>query len=278
LGNELRVIIIGEKINGTRKEVGHAIRARDEKKIQALAKIQTDAGCDFLDVNAGTPSDREPEDMVWLVETIQAVYETPLCLDSANPKALRAGLEQVKTPAMINSVNGEQSRIDGILPLACEFRTNLILLPIDQTGIPKTSDGRMIIIEKMVNLAKAGGMPEDRLFIDPLATAISTGTDGALMTFDTIQKIRKMYPNAHITIGLSNISYGMPLRPIINQSFLSMVVLSGLDSAIINPNDRQLRGTMLAAEMLVNRDKSCQMFGQAFSSDAIGVEKTNITK
>jgi len=272
------MIVIGEKINGTRKEVGHAIRMRDEKKIQALAKIQSDAGCDYLDVNAGTPADREPEDMAWLVKTIQAVCETSLCLDSANPKALHAGLEQVETTAMINSVNGEKSRIGGIFPLVCEFSTNLILLPINETGIPKTSEGRMIIIDKLVELAKKGGMHEAQLFIDPLATAISTGTDGALVTFDTIQKIRKIYPNAHVTIGLSNISYGMPLRSIINQSFLSMAVLSGLDCVIMNPNDRQLRGTMLAAEMLVNRDRRCQIFGRAYRSGSIGPEPTDITK
>ncbi len=266
------MIVIGEKINGTRKEVGQAIPARDEKKIQALARMQVDAGCNFLDVNVGMPPDREPVDMVWLVKTIQAVCEIPLCLDSANPEALRAGLEQIHAPAMINSVSGEQSRIDGILPLACEFKTELILLPLDEAGIPKTSDGRMAIVEKLVRLAKAGGLSEDQLYIDPLATAIGTGTDAAMVTFDTIGKIRKVFPGAHVTIGLSNISFGMPLRSLINQAFLSMAVLSGLDSAIMNPNDRQLKGTMLAAEMLSNKDRYCQKFSRAYRSGKIGSE------
>ena len=271
------MIVIGEKINGTRKAVGHAIQARDQETIQALARAQADAGCDFLDVNAGMPPDREPEDMVWLVQTILSVCEIPLCLDSANPEALRAGLTSINSPAMINSVSGEQSRIDGVLPLACEFGTSLILLPLDETGIPKTSDGRMAIAEKLVGLAKAGGLSEDQLYLDPLATTISTGTDAALVTFETIVKIRKTFPEAHVTIGLSNISFGMPLRSIINQSFLSMAILSGLDSAIMNPNDRQLKGAMLAAEMLVNKDKHCQKFSRAYRAGKIGSE-TAVTK
>jgi len=271
------MIVIGEKINGTRKAVGHAIQTRDKETIQALARVQADAGCDFLDVNVGMPPDREPGDMVWLVKTIQAVCETPLCLDSANPEALRAGLTSINAPAMINSVSGEQSRIDGILPLACEFGPSLILLPLDETGIPKTSDGRMAIAEKLVGLAKAGGLSEDQLYLDPLATTISTGTDAALVTFETIVKIRKTFPEAHVTIGLSNISFGMPLRTLINQSFLSMAILSGLDSAIMNPNDRQLRGAMLAAEMLSNKDRYCQKFSRAYRAGKIGSE-TAVTK
>ncbi|MBU1168500.1 MAG: dihydropteroate synthase [Proteobacteria bacterium] len=267
------MIVIGEKINGTRKAVGNAIRARDKQLIQDLAKHQVDAGSDFLDVNAGTPRDREPDDMVWLVETIQEVCETPLCLDTANPKALLAGLKQVRFPTMVNSVTGEKPRIDGILPLACEFKTNVILLPIDDGGIPKTSNSRMVIIEELVNLAKGGGLLEEQLYIDPLAIAISTGTEGALVTFDTIRKIREMYPKAHVTIGLSNISFGMPLRSIINQSFLSMLVLSGLDSAIMNPNDRLLKGTMLASEMLVNKDRHCQTFSRAYRSGALNIHE-----
>jgi 5-methyltetrahydrofolate--homocysteine methyltransferase len=271
------MIVIGEKINGTRKAVGQAIQTRDKETIQALARIQMDADCDFLDVNAGMPPDREPEDMVWLVQTILSVCEIPLCLDSANPEALRAGLAGINAPAMINSVSGEKSRIDGVLPLACEFGTSLILLPLDETGIPKTSDGRMAIAERLVGLAKAGGLSEDQLYLDPLATAISTGTDTAMVTFETIQKIRKAFPGAHVTIGLSNISFGMPLRSLINQSFLSMAILSGLDSAIMNPNDRQLKGTMLAAEMLINKDKYCQTFSRAYRSGKIGSE-TAVTK
>jgi 5-methyltetrahydrofolate corrinoid/iron sulfur protein methyltransferase len=264
------MIIIGEKINGTRKAVALAIRERNADFIGNLAKSQVEGGSAFLDVNAGTAPERESEDMSWLVTTIQEVCDAPLCLDSANPKALRAGLDLVTHSPIINSVSGERLRIEGVLPLALEYKTSLILLALDDTGIPNTADGRMKIVDRLVDISMAGGLPEDKLYIDPLVTAISTGTDSALITFETIRKIRLAYPHAHITSGLSNISFGMPLRPLINRTFMAMAVQAGLDSAIADPNDRGLIETMMAAEMLVGKDKYCQNFNRAFRGGRIG--------
>lgn len=268
------MIIIGEKINGTRKAVARAIRERDDKFIRDLAASQAGAGSIFLDVNAGTAPDREPEDMVWLVNNVQAVCDIPLCLDSANPKALKAGIEIVHQTPLINSVSGEKNRIEGVLPLALEHKTGLILLALeDGTGIPETSDGRMKVVDRLVNLAVKGGLSEDQLYIDPLVTAISTGTDNALTALETIRRIRAVYPKVHITSGMSNISFGMPLRGLINQTFMSMAIQAGLDSAITDPTDRQLLGVMLAAEMLMGKDKFCQSFSRAFRNGRIGTEK-----
>jgi hypothetical protein len=162
------MIIIGEKINGTRKAVARAIRERDTDFIQDLAKSQAEAGSHYLDVNAGTAPGREAEDMAWLVDTVQDVCDTPLCLDSANPAALRAGLELVKAPPMINSVSGEKPRIEGVLPLALEFKTNLILLALDdETGIPTSCEGRMKIVDRLVGLAKDGGLAESTALCGP---------------------------------------------------------------------------------------------------------------
>lgn len=274
ISNEVRMIVIGEKINGTRKAVGAAIRERNAGFIEELALSQVEAGSHYLDVNAGTAPEREPDDMSWLVSTIQNVTETPLCLDSANPKALRAGLELANKTPIINSVSGEKPRIDGVLPLALEYRTGLILLALDDTvGIPNTAEGRMEIVHKLVAMAKEGGLSEGQLFVDPLVTAISTGDANAKITYDCIKKIRNDYPEAHITCGLSNISFGMPLRSLINQTFMSMCIQIGLDSAIIDPNDRNLKGVMLAAEMLMGKDKYCQSYSKAFRANAIGPKK-----
>lgn len=268
------MIIIGEKINGTRKAVAQAIKDRDAAFIQQLALTQAEAGSAYLDVNAGTSPEREPEDMAWLVTTIQDVCDTPLCLDSGNPNALRAGLAIAKQTPMINSVSGEKPRIEGVLPLALEYGANLILLALDdETGIPETSDGRMKIVDKLVELAKKGGLTEGQLFVDPLVTAISTGTGNAMITFDTITKIRTAYPECHITSGLSNISFGMPLRHLINRTFMAMVIQAGLDSAIMDPNDKKLLEVILAAEMLMGKDKFCQNYSRAYRSGRIGDEK-----
>jgi 5-methyltetrahydrofolate--homocysteine methyltransferase len=212
--------------------------------------------------------------MAWLVTTIQEACDTPLCLDSGNPDALRAGLAIAKQTPLINSVSGEKPRIEGVLPLALEYGTNLILLALDdETGIPDSSDGRMAIVDKLVGMATSGGLTEEQLYVDPLVTAISTGTDNAMITFDTISKIRATYPKCHITSGLSNISFGMPLRQLINRTFMAMVIQSGLDSAIMDPNDRHLVEVILAAEMLMGKDKFCQNYSRAYRSGRIGDEK-----
>jgi len=268
------MIIIGEKINGTRKAVAQAIRERDTAFIRGLAKSQSDAGSAFLDINAGTSIDREPEDMAWLVTTVQEACDTPLCLDSANPKALRAGLDIVKNPPLINSVSGEKQRIKNVLPLALEYRTGLIILALDdEAGIPGTCDGRMKIVDRLVRLAIEGGLTQEKLYIDPLVTAISTGTDNAMITLDTIRRISWAYPRCHITSGLSNISFGMPLRHVINRTFMAMAVQAGLDCAIADPNDRELYEVMLAAEMLMGKDKYCQGFSRAYRTGRIGPVK-----
>jgi len=264
------MIIIGEKINGTRKSVAKAIRDRDVTFIEELAKSQTDAGSSYLDVNAGTAPEREPEDMRWLIEVIQEVSELPLCLDSANPHALKAGLESVNKLPLVNSLSAEKKRIEGILPLLDDFDFELILLALDDNGIPATSEGRLVIIRTLVDLVKSKGLLEEKLFVDPLVTAISTGTENAKLTFETIKQIKDEYPLCHVTGGLSNISFGMPLRPLINRYFMSMAIQMGLDSAIINPNDRELREAMMAGELLMGHDRHCMTFNRSFRAGKIG--------
>lgn len=265
------MIIIGEKINGTRKSVKKAIKERDGDFIQQLAKEQTAAGSSYLDINAGTPPRQEPEDMVWLIENAQAVSDLPICLDSANPDALSAGLKIVERTPLINSLSGEKTRIEGILPLALEYKTSLILLALDDTaGIPETGKERLKIVDKLVAMTLEGGLTEDQLFVDPLVTAISTGTKSALTTFETIKGVKAKYPKAHVTSGLSNISFGMPLRAPINRTFLSMCVAVGMDSAIANPNDRELMTAIMAAELLMDKDRYCMNFNKAFRAGRIG--------
>jgi 5-methyltetrahydrofolate corrinoid/iron sulfur protein methyltransferase len=268
------MIVIGEKINGTRKAVGAAIRERDAERIKQLALDQVQAGSAYLDVNAGTSPEREPDDMAWLVTTIQEAVDVPLCLDSANPEALRAGLALVRKTPLINSVSGEKPRIDGVLPLALEYKTGLILLALDDTvGIPDTSKGRLDIVHRLVAMAKQGGLEEDQLYVDPLVTAVSTGDKNALLTFEAIRMIKQSYPEAHVTCGLSNVSFGMPLRSLINQTFVAMCIQMGLDSAIIDPNNRDLTGVIAAAEMLMGQDKYCQRFNRAYRAGKIGPQK-----
>ncbi|MGO9572686.1 MAG: dihydropteroate synthase [Desulfomonilaceae bacterium] len=268
------MIIIGEKINGTRKQVAYAIQQRDADFIRELAERQFESGASYLDINAGTLPEREPEDMVWLVGVVQeAVPDGTLCLDSANHKALRAGIEKAAKAPMLNSLSGEQSRVDGVLPLACEFQTELIVLALDDKGIPKTSEGRLDIVRRLVEMTRKGGLPDEKLYIDPLVMAISTGTENGNITLETCRKLLEEFPKVHLTCGLSNISFGMPLRPMLNQAFMVLAIQAGMDSAIINPEERELRGIMMAAETLVGKDRHCMNFNRAFRAGKIGPKR-----
>lgn len=268
------MIVIGEKINGTRKQVAGAIANRDADFIHDLALRQFQSGASYLDVNAGSLPEREPEDMAWLVQTVQeAVPDATLCLDSPNHAALRTGIEKAGKTPMLNSLSGETFRVDGVLPLACEFGTELIVLPLDDNGIPRTSDGRMDIVRRLVEMTRSGGLPDEKLYVDPLVMAISTGTDNGNITLETCRKIKEEFPKVHLTCGLSNISFGMPLRSILNQAFMVLAIQAGMDSAIINPEERELRGIMMAAETLLGKDRHCLNFNRAFRAGKIGPKR-----
>ena len=269
------MIIIGEKINGTRKKVAEAIAGRDEALIRELAAGQFKAGAAYLDVNAGTLPAREPEDLVWLIElTHQAAPEAVICLDSANPEALAAGLERVRSydppKMMINSLSGERKRIEGVLPLAAKYGTELIVLGLDDTGIPTTVEGRLEIIRRLVLLCRENGLADSQLFIDPLVMTISTNIQSGLVTLDTIKAVRAEFPEAHLTCGHSNISFGMPLRSIINQAFMALTIYAGLDSAISDPENRDLKAATLATEALLGLDRHCLKFNRAYRAKQIG--------
>ena len=256
--------IIGEKINGTRKLVGKAIAERDSAFIQNLAKKQVDGGAHWLDVNAGTRPDREPDDLVWLVNLVQEVTDVPLCLDSANPKALRAAMKEVKKTPMINSISGEPSRLEGILPIVAEFQTPVIALCMDDKGIPSTTEGRLEKIQRVIEETRKAGIPDENLYIDPLAMTIATNINAGNIIFDTMRCIHEQFPKSHMACGLSNVSFGLPVRALINRTFLALAISAGLDAAIIDPNDRELQAAMYATELLLGRDRHCLNYTRAY--------------
>jgi 5-methyltetrahydrofolate--homocysteine methyltransferase len=264
------LLIIGEKINGTRKEVAAAIAARDADKIRDLARTQVEAGANYLDINAGTSPALEPEAMSWLVRTVQQEVDTPLSIDTPNPVALAAALAEVKQTPLVNSISGERERLERILPLAAEHGCPLIMLALDDTGMPKTVDDRMRVIGQLLERTDDAGIPQDRLFIDPLIMAISTGDEQGNVALETMRRVREQIPDAHITGGLSNISFGMPARSLINQAFVVLAISAGMDSAIMDPTNRDLIGMILAAESLVGKDRFCRTFNGAFRDGRIG--------
>jgi cobalamin-dependent methionine synthase I len=256
--------IIGEKINGTRKRVARAIAERDAGFVRDLARRQAEAGSSWLDLNAGTHPRQEPDDLVWLIENVQAVVDTPLCLDSANPQALAVAIEAVDKTPMINSISGEPERLEGILPLAAEHSCRVVALAMDATKIPETSEARVAVVHRVIEATRAAGVPDERVYVDPLAMTIGTCIQSGPVFFDTLRTIHAAYPEVHFTAGLSNISFGLPARSFINRAFLTLALGAGLDSAILDPLDRDLRATLLAAELVLGRDNHCLNYTRAY--------------
>ena len=256
--------IIGEKINGTRERVGRAIADRDAAYIQSLAARQAEAGAHRIDVNAGTRPDREPDDLSWLVETVQAVTDLPLCLDSANPVALAAALKFTRTAPLINSISGEAARLSGVLPLARDHGCPVIALALDDTGIPADAGQRMTVIRRLLAATREAGIKDGDVFVDPLVMAVSTAGRAGLVALETIAAVRAEFPDAHITAGLSNVSFGLPARHLVNRTFLALAVAAGMDSAIADPLDRELMAALRATELVLGRDRHCLAYTRAY--------------
>jgi len=265
--------IIGEKINGTRKTVGKAIAERDVSFIQGLAKKQADAGAHWLDVNAGTHPDREPDDLGWLIQIIQAVVGVPLSLDSANPNALRVAMKEVKQTPLINSISGEPDRLNGVLPIVAEFGCDVIALAMDDKGIPDSVEKRLAVVRRLFEATRGAGVPDDKVYVDPLVMTIATNTDCGWIALDTIRAVRAEYPQAHISTGLSNVSFGLPMRSLINRTFLALALAAGMDTAIVDPLDRELKAALLATDLLLGRDKHCLAYTRAYRAGLLETTK-----
>lgn len=256
--------IIGEKINGTRKRVARAIAERDADFIRDLAQKQAEAGSDWLDVNAGTHPNREPDDLIWLIENIQAVVDTPLSLDSANPKALEIAIQAVNKTPMINSISGEPERLTNILPIVAEHGCEVIALCMDDKGIPETAGQRLDVIRKVFEATRQVGVPDEKVYVDPLVMTIATNTQAGSVILETMRAIRAEFPLAHISTGLSNVSFGLPVRSLINRTFLVLALAAGMDAAIIDPNDQELKAALLAADLLLGNDRHCLKYTRAY--------------
>jgi 5-methyltetrahydrofolate--homocysteine methyltransferase len=218
------MIFIGEKINGTRSKVKEAVISRNTDYIQSIAISQAEAGADYIDINAGTDPDRETEDLLWLIDTVQSVVDTPICIDSSTPSAIKEAIKKVNKTPMINSINGDPKRLEDFLPFIKEKDCPVIALALDESksGMPKTVDDRLVVLESIFNSTRNMGIDDDKIYIDPLIMSVATDQTAGIVAFECIRSIRKTYPKAHITGGLSNISFGLPNRSLINRTFFNL--------------------------------------------------------
>lgn len=267
------MIIIGEKINGTIPGVKKAIENRDEQFIRDLAIKQVEAGAHYIDVCASTAPEFEVQTLKWLMEIVQDAIDTPLCIDSPNPRAIEQVFKYAKEPGIINSVSEEGDKCEVVYPMIQGTRWQVIALTCDQKGIPSDVQARVEITKTMVQKAQQYDITPDRIHIDPLVMAISADNQSLLNFIETLKAVKELYPTIKVTSGLSNISFGMPLRKIINQHFLTIATYAGMDSAILDPCNRDILTTLLAAEALLGRDRYCRNFSNAYRKNKIGPDR-----
>lgn len=259
------MLIIGERINSTRKRIGEAVQQGDAEFIRGEARKQLEAGAHMLDVNGGIAG-REAELLSWLVRTVQEVTDVPLCLDSADPEALRQALPLCRHKPMINSITDESGRFDSLLPLLREYGTKVIALCMTAAGPPAGVDDRVEIASRLVDRLTTGGIPIDDIYVDPCVFPISSGAGFGPAVLESVTRIRASFPDVHISCGVSNVSYGLPARRLLNEVYLLMLIDRGLDTAIIDPCSDGLLARIMAAEALSGNDEFCQNYLRAYRS------------
>lgn len=256
--NQVRVI--GERINPTgKKKFREALKNGDMDYILGQALSQIDAGAPILDVNVGTPEIDEKSMMLRVMQELQAVVDTPLQLDSSNPEVLECALRHYNGIPIINSVNGERKSMDSIMPLAKKYGALLVALALDEDGIPPKAEGRVRIAEKIVNEAAKYGIPPHHLLIDCLTLTVSAEPDGAIQTLHALETVKREL-GVKSVLGVSNVSFGLPQRELINSHFLALALSRGLDFPIINPNKQAMMDAVYTHNLLFQQDPGGEAF------------------
>ncbi len=258
------MIIIAERINASRKHIAQAIATRNAGFLQNEVKAQVQAGAHYIDVNAGTFVGEEAKHLAWVIQTVQEVTELPLCIDSPDPSVIEAVLPLVRSRPMINSITLEPGRLQGMLPLVSEYSTKVIALCQAEDEIAETAEAKLRMADKLVEKVTAAGVPLEDLFIDPLVYPLATNPVSAVQTLEAIAQIMARFPGVHTTCGLSNVSHGLPNRKLVNRTFLVAAITRGLDSAILDPTDKQIYGALKAAEVVMGKDEFCMEYITAF--------------
>lgn len=257
IGPDRPVRIIGERINPTgRKALAAEMAEGNLQRVADDAVAQVAAGATVLDVNAGVPLVDEPALLAQVVELVQSVTDVPLCLDSSVVAALASGLEVYRGRPLVNSVNGEEERLEAVLPLVKKHGAAVIGLAMDDDGIPETPEKRLEVAKKILNRAQDHGIDPDDVVIDPLVLPVGASPKAARVVLETLRLVREGL-GVNTVCGASNVSFGLPDRPALNSAFLAMTVASGITAVIANPLDEISRTGVLAADVLMGNDEHC---------------------
>jgi 5-methyltetrahydrofolate--homocysteine methyltransferase len=258
IGPDHPFVIIGERINPTgRKLLAAEMAAGNFERVRADAVAQVAAGAQMLDVNAGIPLADEPEILAEAIRVVQSVTDVPLSIDSSIIAALERGLAVYKGKPLVNSVTGEEERLDVVLPLVAKFGAAVVGVANDETGISEDPDVRFEVARRIVKRAESHGIPREDVIVDPLAMPVGAVPFSIVTLFKLVRRLREEL-GVNSICGASNISFGLPDRPTLNTTFLTMAIASGLTCAITNPLEDEIRKGILAANLMMNHDENCQ--------------------
>jgi 5-methyltetrahydrofolate--homocysteine methyltransferase len=263
IGTDHPFVIIGERINPTgRSKLAAEMAAGNFERVRADAIAQAQAGAQVLDVNAGIPMADEPAIMAEAIRLVQSVTDLPISIDSSVIKALESGLMAVKGKALINSVTGEEERLEAVLPLAKRFGAAVIGISNDETGISQDPDVRFGVAKKIVERAEKIGIPREDVLIDPLVLPVGAVGSSGPAVFRLLRRVRDEL-GVNTVCGASNVSFGLPDRVTLNGAFLTMAIANGLTSAITNPLEESIRKLILAANVMMGHDENCMRWLKA---------------
>jgi 5-methyltetrahydrofolate corrinoid/iron sulfur protein methyltransferase len=247
------MIYIGERINTGFKDIKQAVMDKDPKPLQEWAKKQTEAGATYLDVNLGAVSSK-PEDMCWMVETVQGAVETPICIDTNKPNILAEAIKVCNKPALINSSTAAQEKMDQFLPIAVEHKASIIGLSMDEAGTPKTADARVEKAGMFVAAAMEAGLDPEQIFLDPIAMPLKFMQDQHADILEATRQFQLFSdPAPHVVCGLSNVANGTTHKELINRTFLVMAIACGMDAVICDIMDTELVKAAKTAELVMNK-------------------------
>ncbi len=272
IGSERPFTIIGERINPTgRKLLAAEMAAGNYDRVISDALAQVAAGAHMLDVNAGIPLADEPAIMAKAIKLVQSVVDVPLSIDSSVVEALKSGLEAYEGKALVNSVTGEDERLEAVLPLIKKYGAAVIAITNDETGISEDPDVRFSIAQKIIQRAQDYGIPTEDVVIDPLVMPVGAIGTAGRQVFQLVRRIRDEL-GANTTCGASNVSFGLPSRMPLNAAFIAMAIANGLTSAIVNPLHAEIKQTILAADVMMGRDENCAAWISANRQETAGEE------
>ncbi len=258
------MLVIGERINATRDRVATALNERDESYIANEVRIQEETGADFIDVNAGSDPSEEEANLQWAIEVVQDNTDLPLCIDSSTAELFEEALNLIEGDrVMMNSITAEEGKMESLLPLAAEHDADLVALTMGDEGLPETAGERVELTRTMVETAEEHGVGEDKLYVDPCVQPVSTSPEQGPAVVEAVRQITEEFDDIHTTCGLSNVSFGLPYRNVLNRVYLAYLIEAGLDSAILDPSEHDITATILAAEALCGRDDYCMNYVQA---------------